>query len=236
MTGRPNFPFGKDGYPERTDSAYWERAIPGESLEWFSRFREYFEAGDGRTKYGVYVNWRKRNPVSQKQTKKAKSAKVHEVVEELPGNWRQWCTEFAWDDRVLAAKEWEIQESKKGLPLYREQMKLNERKLAEIAFQKAAELFNFPVQEVIQEEETGNLIIKPINGRNLDSAIALFKVASEGWRKGADAAEVDALTAIQTLANLGVLPKESMEAASGAYDQFQDMLRTSIKSSLDRRD
>jgi len=217
---------------DRTNPDYWEKALPGESLQWFERFRTYLEMGHRRNLYSVYLkHWEPDN--TDGQTKVSFKTVPGQPGVHVPGRFKDHVAQFMWEDRVLAFREWIIQESKKTIPLYQEELKLRERQMAVKAFNKAEELFDFPVEEEVYDTESGMVVRRPLQGNAMRHAIDLVKLGSEIGRRGADMSETDVLSAIAKLVEFGVFPAEALNNTNLEYDKFQEELRKSIRKSLE---
>ena len=214
-----------DKIPDRTNPDYWEKALPGENALWFERFRTFLELGNDRTYMKVYLkHWR---PSSQKLHPDSEE-RPNGPSRHLPGSWFKYVGRFKWQDRVIAYREWLVQEDKKLLGLYREELMQKERKISSMAFETTENLLKLPILEQRIEEEGRVIVNRPTNAGFLTAATGLAKTASELGRKGSNMVDIDKVEAIKALVASGNLDEATIDEVVEAYSEFEEKLSTVI--------
>lgn len=160
----------------------WER-LKGEPALWFERFTKYRRMGTTRSRiklYKEYIIQIRRDPNYVPSSRD--TTKEIQDIESCPSSWEKKAKEWLWDERVDRWDRHRYAVAEKEYQDRQEQIQEKSWELYENLFQRITDMIQFPVSEVVTEDDQKNVIIvKPCkwNARDIASHIQALKTLSE---------------------------------------------------------
>lgn len=151
----------------------------------------------------------------------------------------QWCTKYAWvkrcsafDDEELERESIELQKLRLSRRLLMEKQAWERR---DKLIKKADTIARVPLLKP-EISEDGTQIFMPTDKWSIKDAIAFYEYADKLgiFATGGEKPKMDELQAVQLLADLGVLPQESIAAIGQGYEKFKEVIRGAFVNEIEK--